>query len=158
MAADSATLSTTIHAFGSYAGRTYFRTFFQSRLHTEDVPEQFTDAQKKRLGEDFDIMMKYLKRAHDKGVKIVIGTDCMDGGKAMISEMLLMYEAGFSINDILQIATINGATSMDLGNKYGSLKPGKKANLVIFDKNPFDNYKNFLSEKIVVKDGKVYKK
>jgi imidazolonepropionase-like amidohydrolase len=80
----------------------------------------------------------------------------MDGGKAILSEMLLLHEAGFSIGDILQIATINGAASMDLGNKYGSIKAGKKANLVIFDKNPFENYKNFLSEKIVIKDGKVY--
>jgi imidazolonepropionase-like amidohydrolase len=158
MAKDSATLSTTIHVFGSYAGRTYFRTFFQTKLHTEDVPETFTDVQKQRLGEDFDIMMKYLKRAHEKGVKIVIGTDCMDGGKAMISEMLLLYEAGFAIGDILKIATINGAASMDLGNKYGSIRAGKKADLVIFDKNPFLDYKNFLSEKIVIKDGKVYRK
>jgi len=158
MAADSATLSTTIHMFGSYAGRAYFKSFFQTKLHTEDVPEPFTDAQKQRLGEDFDILMKYLKRAHDKGVKIVIGTDCMDGGKAMISEMLLMYEAGFPIGDILQIATINGAASTGLGNKYGSIKAGKKADLVIFDKDPYKNYKNFLSEKVVIKDGRVYRK
>ena len=41
-------------------------------------------------------------------------------------------------------------------SQYGSIEPGKKANLVIFDKSPFDDYKNFLSNKMVIKDGKVY--
>ena len=67
----------------------------------------------------------------------------------------MLHQAGFSTEDILQIATINGAVSMDLGNMYGSVKPGKKANLVIFKNSPFEDYKNFLAEKIVIKDGKV---
>jgi imidazolonepropionase-like amidohydrolase len=156
LAANKATLSTTTHVIASYTNRTYFRTFIHTRLHTEDLPEILTEVQRKRLNEDFDIMMKYLKVAYDRGVKIRIGTDCPDGGKAAISEMLLFYEAGFSIEDILQIATINGANSMGLGNRYGSIKAGKKADLVIFEKSPFDNYKNFISEKVVIKDGKVY--
>ncbi len=101
--------------------------------------------------------MRYLKTAHDLGVKITIGTDCRDGGKAALAEMLLFYEAGFSIADILQIATINGARSMDMGHSHGSLKIGKKADLVIFEQNPFDNYRNFLSKKLVIKSGKIYK-
>jgi imidazolonepropionase-like amidohydrolase len=65
-------------------------------------------------------------------------------------------EAGFSIEDILQIATINGVTSMGPGNTYGSIRAGKKADLVIFEKSLFDNYKNLISEKVVIKDGKIY--
>lgn len=157
MAREHVYLSTTIHVLASYTGRSYFRTFIVNRLNTEEIPEVLTNAERQRFNEDFDIMMNYLKIAHHKGIKITIGTDCSDGGKAVLSEMLLLYEAGFSIEDILQIATINGANSMDLGNKYGSISSGKKADLIIFEKNPFDNYKNFLSKKIVIKDGKVYK-
>ena len=157
MAKEHAYLSTTIHVLASYTGRSYFRTFIVNRLNTEEIPEPLTDAERQRFNEDFDIMMNDLKIAHKKGVKITIGTDCSDGGKAVLSEMLLLYEAGFSTEDILEIATINGANSMDLGNKYGSISVGKRADLVIFEKNPFDNYKNFLSEKIVIKDGKIYK-
>jgi imidazolonepropionase-like amidohydrolase len=157
MANEHAYLSTAIHVLASYTGRSYFRTFIVNRLNTEEIPEVLTDAERKLFNEDFDIMMNLLKIAHQKGVKITIGTDCSDGGKAVLSELLLLHESGFSIEDILQITTINGANSMGLGNKYGSISAGKKADLVIFEKNPFDNYKNFLSEKIVIKDGKVYK-
>lgn len=156
MAAEKATLSTTVHVLASYVHRSYFRTYIETRLHTEEIPDTLSAEQDKRLSDDFDLLMQLLKQAHNKGVKITIGTDCKDGGKAALSEMMLLHEAGFSTEDILQIATWNGASAMDLGNTYGSIKQGKKANLVIFDQSPFENYRNFLAHKTVIKDGTVY--
>lgn len=155
MAKHDATLSTTIHVMGSVAGKTYFFTSLSDE-DTLNLPD-YTLAQKERLSKAFDTMMQYLKDAHDKGVKIRIGTDSRNGGKAMLSELLLLYEANFTIEDILQIATLNGAEAMNTDDKYGSIEKGKKADLIIFDKNPFDNYKNFLSEKTVIKGGKIFK-
>lgn len=100
-------------------------------------------------------MMQYLKIAHEKGVTLRIGTDCKHGGKALLSEMMLLAEAGFPMEDILQIATWNGYEVMRLTDRYGSIEPGKKADLVIFNENPFDAYANILSEKVVVKDGTI---
>jgi imidazolonepropionase-like amidohydrolase len=152
MATSKASLSTATHLFASQIGRSYFQT----PLHIGDVPEIFTPLQIQRMNEGFDLMMLATKKAHDNGVKICIGTDCMNGGKAALSEMLLFYEAGFSIEEILQIATYNGAEAMGISSKFGSLEPGKKADMIIFDQNPFDGYKNFLSKKTVIKDGKVF--
>ena len=44
-------------------------------------------------------------------------------------------------------ATINPAKSLGIDNKYGSISVGKKANLVLLDKN--------LAVKFVIKDGKI---
>jgi Amidohydrolase family len=151
---EKATISTTTHLFGSFCNRTYFKTILVLKLGA-DNPD-LSQEQLKRLNIAFDSFMGYIKNAHDKGLQLRIGTDCKDGGQALLSELLLFAEAGFSIKDILQIATINGARSMNLENKYGSLTKGKKADLIIFDKNPFDNYKNFLKKKTVIKDGVVY--
>ena len=96
------------------------------------------------------------KMLFDKGIKLRIGTDWPSGGKAFVSEQLLLSEYGFAIPEILQISTINGATALGLDNKYGSIKKGKKANLLIWDKSPFENYKNFLASKTIIKDGIVF--
>lgn len=156
MAKNEATLCTTIHLFGSIVNRTTHKTFMQTKTGYSEKFDQLTEKQLERLNRDFDALMTYFKIAHDHGVKLRIGTDCMNGGKAVLSEMLLLYEAGFSVEDILQIATLNGANAIDMGDKIGSLKEGKKADLVIFEKNPFEDYKNFLSEKIIIKDGIIY--
>lgn len=151
MAQNKVSLSTTIHVMGSVAGRTYFFT----SLSPDDTINlsNYTLAQKQQLSMAFDTMMQYLKVAQDKGVKIRIGTDCRNGGKALLSELLLLHEANFTTEDILQIATLNGAEAMHIEDKYGSIEMGKKADLVLFDKDPFANYQNFLAKKIVVKGG-----
>lgn len=140
MAKNEVSLSTAIHFLGSLAGKTYFNT----SLSDKDFPDLsgFTVEQKKLLAKSFDVTMQYLRYAHNRGVKIRIGTDCKDGGKALLSELLLLHEANFSIGDILQIATLNGAEAMHIDDDYGTIAPGKKADLLIFSKNPYDNYKN----------------
>ena len=57
---------------------------------------------------------------------------------------------------ILQIATINGAEALNIDDWYGSIEVGKKADLVIFEKNPFVDYHNFLASKTIIKGGKVF--
>jgi imidazolonepropionase-like amidohydrolase len=143
------TFSTTIHLMAEQFGLTYF---------ADKTDTTLTNVQLERCRENFRIFMAYGKELFDKGVKLRIGTDCPNGGKAIQSEQLLLFEYGFPVSAILQISTINGANALGIGNKYGSIEEGKKANLIIFDKSPFDNYRNFLSDKTVIKDGVIYKK
>jgi len=154
MAQNNITLSTAVHFMGSLAGKTYFPTSLNIKADSVDLAG-YTPAQKQKLGQCFDVMMRYLKYAHDQGVRIRIGTDCKDGGKALLSELLLLHEANFPTEDILQIATWNGAKAMNLDDKYGAVEPGKKADLVLFEKSPFADYQNFLAGKVIIKGGKV---
>jgi imidazolonepropionase-like amidohydrolase len=142
------TFSTTIHIMAEQFGLTYFSNNKDTVLSKDQLS---------RCKENFKIFMGYAKQLFNKGIKLRIGTDCANGGKAIQSEQLLFYENGFSISDILKISTINGATALGFDNKIGSIEKGKKADLIIFDKNPFDDYKNFLSNKTIIKDGVVFK-
>ncbi|MGV3590033.1 MAG: amidohydrolase family protein [Adhaeribacter sp.] len=150
LAKSKATYSTSIHLMGEPFGLTYF-------TNNTKPDASLSEAQLARCRENFKIFMGYVKQAFDKGIKLRIGTDWSSGGKAIISEQLLLAEYGFTIPAILQISTLNGATALGLDNKFGSIEKGKKADLLIWDKSPFDHYKNFLADKTIIKDGMVVK-
>jgi imidazolonepropionase-like amidohydrolase len=98
----------------------------------------------------------YLKQSFDKGIKLRIGTVWPVYGKATISEPLLLAEYGFTIPANLQSSTINGTAALGLENKYGLVEKGKNANFLIWDKRPFDYYKNFQAGRTMIKDGIVF--
>jgi hypothetical protein len=152
---NGASLSTSIHIFGSYVHRAKYETRIQIDMKKGKRYDELTDWQKERLLEDFNILMKYCRIVHEKGIKICIGTDCPDGGQALLSELILLYEAGISMGDILQIATINGADAIDHRDKLGSIEIGNRADIVVFEKSPLDDYMNILSKKAVIKSGKI---
>ena len=150
LAKNNVTFSTTIHLFAEKLGLTYFS-------NPNNKPDSsWSKKQIQRNVDNFKAFMLLAKKVYDKGIKIRIGTDCPNGGKAALSEQVLLAQYGFSIPSIIQISTINGATALGFENKYGSIEKSKKADLIIYDNNPFDNYNNFLSDRTVIKDGKVY--
>jgi imidazolonepropionase-like amidohydrolase len=144
LARNKTSFSTTLHLFAAAFGLSYF---------SETRDTSLTVVQLARCRENFNIFMQYAKKMYDKGIQLRIGTDCPYGGKALLSELLLLHEHGFSTASILQIASLNGAKALGLDNKYGVIEKGKKANLLIWEKSPFLNYRNFLSSKTIVKDG-----
>lgn len=139
------------HSLAQQFGETWFR--FQdydsiSNLNEEEIL---------RNRENLRLYMQLLKKISDNGIKLRIGTDCPDGGKAFLSEQLLLAETGFTISDIIKISSVNGAEALGIAKDFGSIDVGKKADLIIYDQNPFDNYKNFLSKKRVIKSGHLYR-
>lgn len=146
LAENNVSFSTTIH---------YLYQQFESTYFSEPSDKNLTIKQKKRCLENFEIMMKYVKQMHNSGIQIRLGSDMPNGGKANISELILMYKYGFPVADVMKIASLNGANAIGIENEVGSLKKGKKANLIIWRESPFDNIENFTSEKTIIKDGKV---
>ncbi len=157
MASEGASLSSALNVLASSAGQSEFFTSFEYFPIRNRPMVSYSEIQQNQLNEAFRAMMNYLKTAHDKGVKLRIGTDCRFGGRALLSEIILLNDAGFPMKDVLQIATLNGYQAMNLDEKYGSIEVGKKADLLLFDKDPFDNPKNILSTKMVIKDGQQFK-
>ncbi len=148
LAKGGASFSTTIHLFAEKFGLTYF---------SNSKPERgLSNSLIKYNAENFNAFMTIVKRMHDKGIKIRIGTDVPNGGKAALSEQLLLAAYGIPVPAIIQISTINGAIALGLEAKYGSIEKGKKADLIIYNKSPLDDYENFRSSRTVIKSGQVY--
>jgi imidazolonepropionase-like amidohydrolase len=66
-----------------------------------------------------------------------------------------MEEKGMSAAELLKAATINIAVAYGKDKEFGTLEPGKIADLLILDEDPFASSENYRSISTLVKDGAV---
>ncbi|MEO8746072.1 MAG: amidohydrolase family protein [Rhodanobacter sp.] len=71
-------------------------------------------------------------------------------------EVELLVEAGFTPEQAIQIASLNGARFMGEGKEIGSIEPGKAADLVLIKGNPASDIKDIENVVLVFKDGVGY--
>jgi len=94
------------------------------------------------------------------GVPMLAGTDvgnpfCFPGF-SLHDELALLVESGVSPLGALQMATRNPARFMGATEKYGSVTPGKIADLVLLDADPLKDIHNTTKISEVFLDGKEY--
>jgi imidazolonepropionase-like amidohydrolase len=68
----------------------------------------------------------------------------------------LLVEAGFTLEEAVRIATLNGAVYLGLAARIGSIAPGKDADLVILKGDPGQRLTDLESVETVLKDGVAY--
>ncbi|MFI4965885.1 MAG: amidohydrolase family protein, partial [Caulobacterales bacterium] len=71
-------------------------------------------------------------------------------------EVELLVDAGFSPEEAIRIATLNGATYLGLADKIGTVAPGKDADLVVVKGDPSKAIADIENVEIVFKDGVGY--
>ena len=145
-----ASMTPTLHVFAQRYGLTYFTS--RARDLNEDA-SRFSKADLARAVAGYKIMASYVKQLHDAGVRLSIGTDTPEPGKSVLSEMLLLHDAGISMADVFRIATLESATNIGHGSEYGAIEPGKRADLVLFDGDPLARPLDLIGPKSVFKDG-----
>lgn len=94
------------------------------------------------------------QKAAEAGVKVAMGTDCPVAPHGTnLRELQLMAENGFTPVQALIAATSGAAELMGLSEELGMIAPGKRADLVVVNGEPFNLEK--LSERIdaVYKNG-----
>jgi imidazolonepropionase-like amidohydrolase len=78
-------------------------------------------------------------RAAAAGVKVAMGTDCPVAPHGTnLRELELMASEGLKPEEALVAATSSAAELMGLEEKLGTLAPGKTADVVVVDGDPFD--------------------
>lgn len=89
--------------------------------------------------------MAFLNDYKNHGGRVTTGSDAgyifKIYGFAYIRELELLREAGFNALEVIQSATINGAQALGMEDEIGSIRVGKKADLVIVGENPLRNFK-----------------
>lgn len=127
----------------------------QIDLHKEDKLN-WSEAKFIRAKKGYKVLAALVYKLYENGIILNTGSDTYEPGKTILSEMLLLNESGIPMNEVINIATLNSARSINLDKSYGSIEVGKKAHLILFDKNPLMNPLNLLSKKTVIKDGIVW--
>lgn len=100
-----------------------------------------------------------LKMLHDRGVPIALGTDTgmpfAFPGYSVHRELELLVRAGFTPMEAIQTATRNAARMIGREEDFGTLEPGKRADLLILDGNPLEDIRNTRSLGVVICGGRV---
>lgn len=79
------------------------------------------------------------RRAAEAGVKVAMGTDCPVAPHGTnLRELELMAANGFTPTQALVAATSSAAELMGLERELGTIEPGKRADLVVVEGDPFD--------------------
>ena len=96
---------------------------------------------------------------YDKGVKILSGTDIPNfglvAGKSLHHELELLVDSGIPTQDVIRIATRNGAESLGISNNTGTIEKGKQADMIVLPSNPLEDISNIKDIEMVISNGKV---
>jgi imidazolonepropionase-like amidohydrolase len=101
-----------------------------------------------------------LRRLYEAGIPIAMGTDAGNPGTAhgpsVYREMEAMQQAGMPAGAVFAAATIVAARAMALDSEIGSVAPGKRADLVVFEADPTADARNVRRVRFVIRNGRLY--
>jgi len=101
-----------------------------------------------------------VRRMYRAGIPVAMGTDAGNPGTAhgpsVYREMELMQQAGMSPRAVFASATIVAARALGLDREIGSIAPGKRADLVVFEADPTRDIHNARKVRMVVRNGVLY--
>lgn len=95
------------------------------------------------------------QRALEAGVKIAVGTDMyrLPPLDCYVNELRMLTRYGMSNAQALHAATHNGAAILGEENEFGTITPGKRADLIVVDGNPLQDLDTLLNIDLVIKGG-----
>ncbi|MES2864023.1 MAG: amidohydrolase family protein [Bacteroidota bacterium] len=124
---------------------------YKKHFNTE---EQIAKSNKKNT-----IALENLKKLTDADVLIATGTDAGNIGtlhaSSYLKELQAMQKSGMSNWKIIVASTINGAKILNKESEFGSIKVGKKANLILLNANPIDAIENITKIDVVINKGAI---
>ncbi|MBI4652438.1 amidohydrolase family protein [Candidatus Desantisbacteria bacterium] len=93
-----------------------------------------------------EINYKMVNALHKAGAKLLLGTDSGNPfvfpGWSVHEELQYLVNAGLSPYESIKTATVNPAEHLGKLHEFGTIEPGKNADLVLLDKNPLNDIAN----------------
>lgn len=95
-------------------------------------------------------------RVHRAGGLIGIGTHGEMPGLGFHWELQAHAAGGMTPHELLRVATLSSAAVIGREAEFGSLEPGKYADVLVLERNPLERIENTLSLREVMKNGRLY--
>jgi imidazolonepropionase-like amidohydrolase len=156
-------LTSTLPVFEPYTGREILLGGETSVLLPqvrETVVARWQKAQNKDSASQvlFKKNMAWEKQFYEAGGLLLAGTDPTGAGRTVAGygsrrEIELLVEAGFTPQQAIKIATLNGAVYLGISKETGSIEKGKQADLVLLDGDLESDIHNIRNTEIVFKKG-----
>jgi cytosine/adenosine deaminase-related metal-dependent hydrolase len=103
-------------------------------------------AQAERMRAALTFQRKLVKTLFDAGVPLMVGTDAPDvgpmAGFGIHDELQELVRDGLTPFQVLQAATLIPARYFRKSSEFGTIEPGKRADLVLLEKNPLTSIAN----------------
>jgi imidazolonepropionase-like amidohydrolase len=97
-----------------------------------------------------------LRALHAAEVPIVAGTDKAVPAHSLHRELELYVEAGLTPMDVIQLATLGSARVMGMDGEVGSIEAGKRADMILVDGNPLQDFHALRKVTRVISNGRVF--
>ena len=131
-------------------------TMLTSESYSQKVNQDPATAQHKA---DFAMDQRNLKTLYDAGIRVGFGTDSgamptRIPGFSEHRELEDMVQAGLTPMQAIVCATKNNAELLGIEATRGTLRPGKRADLIVLAANPLDDITNTRSIVTIFHDGR----
>ena len=138
----------------------YWRDVTWRRFTDEMMPDLLRDPLPLRR-EYFAHNLQIVGALHRGGVPFMAGTDTAPGvyimpGFSLHDELANFVESGFTPMEALQTATSNPARFLGREGSFGSVEPGKIADLVLLSANPLLDIRNTRKISAVIANGRFF--
>ena len=136
-------------------------TFLDMDIYDEECIQGSADTPKDFLQHDAElgaIQKQNFRKAVQAGVKMAFGTDagvCPHGTNAR--QFHYMVENGMTPMQAIQAATVNAAELIGHPELFGSITPGKSADIIAVPGNPLADVRQLEHVSFVMKEGRIYR-
>ena len=106
-----------------------------------------------------EIMAKNLKILQQQNIPIATGTDAGNIGtfhaSSYFSEIQAMHEAGLTNHEIIRASTLGGALALGKASEFGTIEAGRRADLLLLEKNPLEDLEALDRIDLIIKNGEL---
>ena len=100
-----------------------------------------------------DNRYEWIRRFHELGGVVVVGTDMQYGGIQFHRELACLEDCGLSRLDVIAAATGDAAHAAGLAASIGTVQEGKNADFLVLNADPLEGLANLRAIDLVVQDG-----